>query len=88
MSIYYACNLNSENTNPEKNVSEFINFLPVLAYDGSTMEQVNAQAILDTVSYTHLAPRHNVYRMPPESCNKPSGGIFCVQAFDDGEGRK
>ena len=26
--------------------------------------------------------------MPPESCNKPSGGIFCVQAFDDGEGRK
>lgn len=43
----YACNLNSENTNPEKNVSEFINFLPVLAYDGSTMEQVNAQAILD-----------------------------------------
>ena len=26
--------------------------------------------------------------MPPESCNKPSGGIFCVQAFDDGEGSR
>lgn len=57
----YACNLNSENTNPEKNVSEFINFLPVLAYDGSTMEQVNAQAILDITlagtSATLLAKR-------------------------------
>lgn len=34
-------------SNPEKKVGEFINFLPVLAYDGSAMRQVNAAEILD-----------------------------------------
>lgn len=33
--------------NPEKKVAEFINFLPVLAYDGSTMKQISAQDVLD-----------------------------------------
>ena len=33
--------------NPEKNVEDFINFLPVLAYDGSSMKQVDAAGILD-----------------------------------------
>ena len=33
----YACRLNVNEANPEKNVEEFINFLPVLAYDGSSM---------------------------------------------------
>jgi len=28
-------------------VAEFINFLPVLAYDGSTMKQIDASEILD-----------------------------------------
>lgn len=43
----YSCRLNIDEGNPEKKVAEFIHFLPVLAYDGSRMEQVDAQAILD-----------------------------------------
>lgn len=43
----YSCKLDVEETNPEKKVSEFIQFLPVLAYDGSTMKQIDAAAILD-----------------------------------------
>ncbi len=43
----YACRLNVNEANPEKNVEEFINFLPVLAYDGSSMKQVDAAGILD-----------------------------------------
>jgi len=43
----YACRLNVNESNPEKKVAEFIHFLPVLAYDGSTMTQVNAADILD-----------------------------------------
>ncbi|MCS7073327.1 MAG: GIY-YIG nuclease family protein [Bacteroidia bacterium] len=43
----YACSLNINESNPEKNVQEFINFLPVLAYDGSSMKQIDAAGILD-----------------------------------------
>lgn len=43
----YSCRLNVDEGNPEKKVAEFIHFLPVLAYDGSTMKQVSAQDILD-----------------------------------------
>ncbi|MBO4433609.1 MAG: DEAD/DEAH box helicase family protein [Clostridia bacterium] len=43
----YSCQLNVNESNPEKNVAEFISFLPVLAYDGSTMKQIDAQDILD-----------------------------------------
>jgi hypothetical protein len=43
----YACRLNVSEANPEKNVEDFINFLPVLAYDGSSMKQVDAAGILD-----------------------------------------
>jgi len=43
----YACRLNVNEANPEKNVEDFINFLPVLAYDGSSMKQVDAAGILD-----------------------------------------
>lgn len=43
----YSCRLNVEESDPEKKVAEFINFLPVLAYDGSAMRQVNAGEILD-----------------------------------------
>jgi hypothetical protein len=39
--------LNVEESNPEKKVEEFINFLPVLAYDGSSMKQIDAAGILD-----------------------------------------
>ena len=38
----YSCRLNVDEGNPEKKVAEFIHFLPVLAYDGSTMKQVSA----------------------------------------------
>lgn len=43
----YSCRLNVDESNPEKKVAEFINFLPVLAYTGSTMRQISAQDILD-----------------------------------------
>lgn len=57
----YSCRLNVTESNPEKKVGEFINFLPVLAYDGSAMRQVNAAEILDIAmagtSATLLAKR-------------------------------
>lgn len=57
----YSCRLNVDESNPEKKVAEFIHFLPVLAYDGSTMKQVDAQDILDIAmagtSATLLAKR-------------------------------
>ena len=34
-------------SDPEKNVAEFIHFLPVLAYDGSSMKRVDAARVLD-----------------------------------------
>ena len=43
----YSCRLNVDEGNPEKKVADFIHFLPVLAYDGSTMKQISAQEILD-----------------------------------------
>lgn len=43
----YSCRLNMDETNPEKKVEEFISFLPVLAYDGSSMKQIDAAGILD-----------------------------------------
>jgi len=43
----YSCRLNVGESNPEKKVAEFINFLPVLAYDGSSMKQIDAAGILD-----------------------------------------
>ncbi len=43
----YACRLNVNESNPEKNVAEFIHFLPVLAYDGSSMKPIDAVGILD-----------------------------------------
>ncbi len=44
----YSCRLKvDESAGPEQKVGEFINFLPVLAYDGSTMQRVSAADILD-----------------------------------------
>lgn len=43
----YSCRLDIGETNPEKKVEEFISFLPVLAYDGSSMKQIDAAGILD-----------------------------------------
>ncbi len=57
----YSCRLNVGESNPEKKVGEFISFLPVLAYDGSHMREVNAAEILDIAmagtSATLLAKR-------------------------------
>ena len=43
----YSCRLNVDEGNPEKKVEEFIGFLPVLAYDGSSMKRIDAAGILD-----------------------------------------
>ena len=43
----YSCRLNVNESNPEKKVAEFIHFLPILAYDGSSMKQVDAAGVLD-----------------------------------------
>ena len=43
----YSCRLEINESNPEKKVEEFIKFLPVLAYDGSSMKQIDAAGILD-----------------------------------------
>lgn len=57
----YSCRLDINESNPEAKVGEFIKFLPVLAYDGSSMKEVNAQDILDIAlagtSATLLAKR-------------------------------
>ena len=43
----YSCQLDVSESNPEKKVAEFINFLPILAYDGSSMKQIDAAGVLD-----------------------------------------
>jgi hypothetical protein len=43
----YSGRLSMNESNPEKRVEEFISFLPVLAYDGSSMKQISAAGVLD-----------------------------------------
>jgi hypothetical protein len=43
----YGAGLSPETPNPEEAVEELIKFLPVLAYDGSNMTQIDAGGILD-----------------------------------------
>ena len=43
----YGAGLSPETPNPEQAVEELVRFLPVLAYDGSNMTQVDAGGILD-----------------------------------------
>jgi hypothetical protein len=43
----YAFGLYPGEANPEKSVQDLVSFLPVLAYDGSNMTQVDAGGILD-----------------------------------------
>ena len=43
----YSCRLSVSETSPERKVGTFIKFLPVLAYDGSAMREVDAAEILD-----------------------------------------
>ena len=57
----YSCRLNTNDTNPEAKVGEFMKFLPVLAFDGSSMNVISAQDVLDITyagtSATLLAKR-------------------------------
>jgi len=43
----YSSSLNVEEKDPEKKVAEFIKFLPILAYDGSSMKEIDAVGVLD-----------------------------------------
>ena len=43
----YAIGLSPEEPNPERAVEDLVSFLPVLAYDGSHMTQIDAGGILD-----------------------------------------
>ena len=44
----YSCQLdNDSNISPEQKVAEFIRFLPILSYDGSSMREIDAEGVLD-----------------------------------------
>ncbi|WIK85000.1 restriction endonuclease [Pseudoglutamicibacter albus] len=43
----YGAKLNPQASNPENALAELVNFLPVLAYDGANMTQIDAGSILD-----------------------------------------
>ena len=44
----YGLRLNyDDKADPEKKVEEFIRFLPILAYDGSSMKEIDARGLLD-----------------------------------------
>ena len=43
----YSCNLDPNGMDSEKKIKEFIDFLPVLAFDGSTMKQIDASGIIE-----------------------------------------
>ncbi|AZA13884.1 DEAD/DEAH box helicase family protein [Corynebacterium choanae] len=43
----YGAGLNPEAENPEAAMAELVSFLPVLAYDGANMKEINAGEILD-----------------------------------------
>src|SRR5690606_18409071 len=57
----YGSRLATDDATPEQRVAELVGFLPVLAYDGSAMRQLDAEAILDMAtagtSATLLAKR-------------------------------
>lgn len=57
----YSCRLTVDDTSPEKKVGDFINFLPILAFDGAAMNAISAQDVLDITysgtSATLLAKR-------------------------------
>lgn len=43
----YSCQLNVQESNPERKVEDFIKFLPILAFDGSSMKEIDAAGVLD-----------------------------------------
>ena len=57
----YSCRWKVDDSSPEQKVADFISFLPVLAFDGASMNRIDAQDILDITyagtSATLLAKR-------------------------------
>jgi len=43
----YSCSLSLGGESPEAKIKEFIQFLPVLAFDGSSMKEIDATGVLD-----------------------------------------
>lgn len=43
----YSCQLNVHESNPERKVEDFIKFLPILAFDGSSMKEIDAAGVLE-----------------------------------------
>lgn len=73
----YSANLSDKNTVPAENVKKFINFMPVICYDGSRMVDVEAGEILDLaysgMSGPAMARRWNsanLLNVTPENLDK------------------
>ena len=45
----YSCRLNIDESDPDKKAQEFMNFLPVLAFDGAGMHEMDAASVLEYV---------------------------------------
>lgn len=45
--VDYSCSLSAGDESPEEKVAAFIHFLPVLAYDGYSMKQIDPVGVLD-----------------------------------------
>ena len=50
----YSANLSDKTGVPSENIREFINFMPVICYDGSRMSEVEAEEMLD-LAYTGVS---------------------------------
>lgn len=92
----YAMKLNVEdvgNKNPEESVGEFIRFLPVFAYDGISMKQVDAEGVLDVAlsgtSATMLARRWEsamLVNVDNETLAKVLASEEAIKALEEIEG--
>ena len=89
----YSCRLNVNEASPEKKVEEFISFLPVLAYDGSSMKQIDAAGILDMAmsgtTATLLARRWEsalLVNVDNETLRRLMGDKNAMQALENIEG--
>ena len=89
----YSCKLDVKESNPEKKVADFVNFLPVLAYDGSKMTAVSAADILDMTmagtSATLLARRWEsalLVNVDNETLEKIMNSEEALKALDNIEG--
>ncbi len=49
----YSCRLNIADADPEDKAGEFMRFLPVLAFDGAGMTEIDARAVID-FAYSHV----------------------------------